>query len=852
MFEGMNVEKEYKLLKPYYEYSQLELVAEIWNHKGLEDIKIVIEHNGKNYELSTTGLNGVLDFLNKYEQVFKELGIPYDTNLNLEVVTDNSVNEQVIEEKGTNTPLENNPSFIEIKISDSSSLQTYFIRMMNKKSEINQEVKLVLNNMEINTVDCNNINDMLVKYSDLIFKEYEQYQTNSLNNKSVNDAVWLFKTPRGNRYDGSEENREEIVSKISEKTREYQLLFSKKDQIDFNNPNEVFNWIVSLTPYINNHALTLPVGVENSEYRSQDKLLIAILNKNGYTSGKKDVHNINDFYNQQIANQIEQLEKYGFFITEYTDMKEEDLSLTTKVVKEEAKLLRYKDRLDYCENKLEELNEYELGNIRTKGGNFNNQIQRLTTEIESLKNNKITEENMQQFSSNIQQVYNIIEKAILDKTLNENEVKIGRAYLNAYSLPTYENILEAFELAQTLSDESILKINLIDGISNLARRYSSKMDEDEIETINSKFESIGVTLIPKSNQDEIIKAKEIELNKIKTIKENRLNNGKSFREKIQNEINMLSAKVEELENKINKVEVKEEQEEVIEEEKPFFENSKLSELAEEGNIFTDSSNIDESHSYLNSDNAKNLGYINNDTEEYSSLVLTEEEIKKDSLFNFTVVKTVKKISKNLYDKISNSQVKEKIQEKFEAMKKFILPTVAYVGLPILAGTSIVAASPAFEQKEDDNQNEKHFESNNEIGDLEEDIKNTIEENNSDVEVSFTDNNQNQVAETNPTFEEMSQKVIDNALTGESAVYTNAVDASQGINAVEETKLYTPSWKNATPSSYYTVENQQAENISKEEAIEKYNNGESIIQKVENDGVGIGYIELNQNESGLTK
>ena len=959
MFENMleRIKKnafKYNLSKPYQEYSQIELANEVMEHRYAEDIKVVIEHNGKSYELYTFGCKNTQDFLDKYRLVFEEIGLSYNTPVvesTPEVVVSEpeNVENSNLDMVNNNTVVDNNINFFDMQVEKDDSFIISFTKMLNKKREINQEVKLNFNGVDINTADCNSVEDMVVKYSNDIINNYVEYYNTCLKDNDVKDAMWLFKTSRGNKYYGNEENKEQIASQIAVKEREYNLLFNKKNSIDFNNSQEVFEWVNSLIPYVNNHALALPVGLENSEYLTQDKLILAVLKDNGYTSQNISINNMDDFYKQFVSFQMQQLEKYGFFVTDYDSMTQEDLSLITERTKDEAKLLKYVDLLDRYENKLLELDEYENGNIGTNGGNFDKQIEKLTNEIEELKVKASNSESIEDISNDLSILYTIIDKTVVDKKLNDVEMKASSSFLDAYRLPTTENILIALNAAQDLDDNSKLKINLIDGITKLTRRYSSTLDDEEIGLIGMQLATIGVSLTPNSHLEDSIKVKEEEINKIKSIQEKRKNNGIASKAKINNNIIKLKEKINELNIKLEKVSIEPVQQvnnvvlennDIVEndieltptQEKPFWENSKLSEIAAEGSIFTDASRIDEDHNWLSADNAKNLGHVagesgqelvsdsdslvldkkplfgfgknktevtsnevdletvseNNQANEVVSeeivqqddqnsdvdlssesnidvssneidtndsdldLVLSEEDLKKDSLFEFKPIKAVKNISKNLYDKISNINFKEKVKNAVEVLKKHAMPVIVSVGLPIIAAAGIVAYSNLDNintpQASDDNQKEDTVEDNIVMGTIEDDIQNTLQNDN----ISFGDTTEDS---TKISFEEQSQNVIDQTLTGESTVYTNAYDAFLGTNAVETSNLYAPSWENATVGDYYTVEDGNLEKISKDEASDLYQNGGNVIQQVENNGVGIGYVELeNQQEqsSGMVK
>jgi len=1078
---------EYKLSKPYHEYSQVELANEVIAHKGTEDTKIVIEHNGETYVLYTIGCNNAEDFLNKYSSVLDKIGLSNvkqeeSDNINsIENNLENAVNNftenqnisNYVTAKGTDFISINNlfeemlnkkmiinqdtvsivngieittvgcesltdmygkysdllknlndsqkqeeikndslsdADKVEIEFDNSKTLYDNFIVMLNKKRETNQDIVLNSDNIQFTTEGCQSIDDMADKYCVELMSNYDKYYNECLNDKNIQNATYLFRVSRGNRYNGTEleADRQRIASEIRTKTEEYNKLFNKKDELDFNNPHVVYDWVKSLAPYINTHALTLPVGLENISYQTQDQLLLSVLRDNGYVDDA-NLKQEQNFYKYMVLEQMQQLRDYRFIPTEYNNVDADSLALTTQVVKDEAKLLKYKDRLDYCQGKLEELNDYEAGNIHSKSGNFDARIAELKSEIEELSSIQDDLNDMQAVNNNLKTSTTILETLRDNGELNGLEIAAVDSFMICQNFPMANNINNALNFAKKLPDNSKVKVNLIDGITNLTRRYLSKLDEDDINAIESSLSDIDVTLGIASSVSQVDKETEIksrleEIEKLNAVKEERINKGIAHKEKIQEEINNLETKIQELNDKLghvvtkpsieteneydfenlkkdsifsfipiisikevpkklydklpekfkkllsnlsvkrilerdlnsynnevyedeitveevidNDIETKEEDEYDFEnlkknsifsfisikeikeipktladkisgkfgalverfkknksdkDENPFWENSNLEEIAKEGSIFTDESRIDKDHSYLGVDNARNTGNIGE-----HDLENEDDNLKKDSLFNFTPIQSVKKITRKLYDKISNFEFKGKVKECVETLKKHAMPTIMAVGLPFLAATAIAATQPnKLDNNIPDDNSKTEDQSDNEVvmGTIEEDIQNTIHENTgnnvsfdnsnttNDNQTNIESNENNEMTQpevsvnddnNNISFDEASKDAISGTLTGESNVYTNAYDAAGGVNVVDSNRLYGPSWENATAGTYYTLESGTLENISKEQAMENYNNGGSVIQRVDNNGVPIGFVEFSnqqENSSGIVK
>ena len=121
-------------------------------------------------------------------------------------------------------------------------------------------------------------------------------------------------------------------------------------------------------------------------------------------------------------------------------------------------------------------------------------------------------------------------------------------------------------------------------------------------------------------------------------------------------------------------------------------------------------------------------------------------------------------------------------------------------------------------------------------------------------VNSSDSNSNTVSD-DKQFEDAISNLNNDILAGTAKVYTQENNAFDGSNYVQHDNLYAPSWQNAEVGAFYANENGNITQISREEAEARYNNGEDVVAKMENDGVGIGFINLdkdNQENIGMSK
>ena len=308
-------------------------------------------------------------------------------------------------------------------------------------------------------------------------------------------------------------------------------------------------------------------------------------------------------------------------------------------------------------------------------------------------------------------------------------------------------------------------------------------------------------------------------------------------ENSQSRFGGIAAKIRELASKKSDNDLKEQNQEYQE-----YAN-KLEQIASEGRIFTDEARVNEENNWMESKTAQSLGALDN-----SDNYLNNE----DSLAKPHIIKSVKKASQKLIEKIRNTKFSEKVSIALNYLKKAKLAVVTGA-IIIAAGVASLGASKNINGTLENNTAViQEYESDNNT-DLNSPTDNIIDQEN---ETEFTNDDANQMQESEATdidFNTQLQNQINEILNGQTGVYTSSDRAISGTDMKMPTSNQIEnSWIMAEPSVFYDAEGNK---ISEADAIEKVENGEQIAARMDNDRGTAGYINVgasNENTSGFTR
>lgn len=221
--------------------------------------------------------------------------------------------------------------------------------------------------------------------------------------------------------------------------------------------------------------------------------------------------------------------------------------------------------------------------------------------------------------------------------------------------------------------------------------------------------------------------------------------------------------------------------------------------------------------------------------------LTPEEYKPQ------IIQSVKKASAKLLEKIKNSKFIELTTKVIEKLREHKVAALAVTSAAFIGIVGMAGISKNNEDKTNTNEiaqtTEQTFETPTESN-IETPIEPAIET--TPVETS-------EVVAT-PTDEETSYKedlsqALSNILNSNSEVYTSA---DRTINNTNGLQPYTESWKNAEPSAYYKIEDNQLQKMNETEANNYYQDGGNVAVRMDNNGTPIGYVSVDQQENTSSK
>ena len=813
---------------------------------------------------------------------------------------------------------------ITISINENENVVELLNRMLELKKENNKEVECNLNGRLLTTTDCESIEEMVVKNDSIILSELEKDREELINNPTVQNAISTF-SARCKHYTGDELDFQQQAHDIQQKEAEFNKKIKELDTLNYDEAINVYNWLNSIVEYVNDPDLYLPTGLDKVEYHTMANYIVKRLEEKGYQKEvSNEINNINDHYKKLISYQLSDLDKYNFFIYYYADnlrdknMLEQPIESKEKTeeVYDIEKLLKEKEEIT---SQLTIIEMYEKGilhnymnriNDQKNSESFDVQKQKIKKQIEELQEKQKNEQPVdviEEFSQARSRLESILYKP--DRFSTEEENDAIRVYYTATAFPGADNVIKALESASSLPDSSEIKVALIDAIVKLVERYPSLKDEEEQKLLNDTLARLN---IQKANFDyeEKINLLNTEILNIEKEQQERIDSMSNKKNKLKSRVDEINTIIEnqnqkqessdEVDEKVDlavpdEIEEENQPEEVeIENPETTIDNSeveeetveenfadKLSEIAEEGRIFSDQSRINPEDSWMEQKTAQYFGKYNdgdlttnNETvqlssenknidENHAEIEETDLELERnmDDLIPMEdkiphAIESVKKATSKLLDKIYQADFKNKIKKCLEFLRKHkIAIATAIIAGSIFAGSIITTAA---EEKVTENSNiNTENETDNSLATSIESIKDTM----SDAQNTIATNvNNSKQEETQPEksedelFEEELQNSINSILGGESKVYISANDAIQNTSGISPTnRQLENSWTNANAGAFY---DSNAKVLTQDEAEDIIANGGEVVVRYDNNGIPIGYAvagqEANQNTSEVTK
>ena len=381
-------------------------------------------------------------------------------------------------------------------------------------------------------------------------------------------------------------------------------------------------------------------------------------------------------------------------------------------------------------------------------------------------------------------------KAIFNNDEYKKAVYSKLRLLEKYNFFVLDRVNNEYDSADTKVEAVKLEIEYLD---NLIKKYQEK----GLENINYHIEELNSDVDKKldTTTDVDVKAK------LLVEKENKLKVYESQKEAILANIDKINVRKNALIAKFNIPVVEEEQ---VEEE---LSNTKKLRLL---------------------DKLKNAI---NTTEEDNKVVEENNEPVEldfsfpdtDTLDNFTPIKSIRSITKELYDKINTSRFKKVLKEAVEKMNLHKKAVIAGFTFTIgLASINVGVTNANTDVK------------------IEAGIEQIVPNN----ETALADSINEEVKETKKiTLDEASMYAKDDVIEGNRDLYTSSDNAIKEENGIVSEHLDMHTVQNATLGSYYKLENGVPEQISKEEALELYENGQSLAQTLDNNGQTIGFVTV---------
>ena len=523
--------------------------------------------------------------------------------------------------------------------------------------------------LNINTHGIETKEEMYDRYYEEIEKEYKenlekltilmydvsnQVDVSGLNQEERNvaavlrSAKYLFEQDRKT-YNTEDDFDEDTYIEVIKKNNELTNILNK--DINWDSSVEVYDWVQEIIPYINIQSVTA-----NGIDKPIDKYLVELLEKHGYTAVKETIVTKDTVCRNLLANQIFELEKYGFVVSEYLECHSTCRRLVSSKVKEIAELEYAKElynvteqRLGYIKNRLESLDENKkqiIDEWYIKNKELDNEVKALTLELND-------------YNDNIE---------VTSKIYRTEETEAKNAYDLVVNEPTKENINKMFDLISRLHDKTYKDKLLTVAYTKLDKYISEGRISNDI--VNFKNHTVGRP--KKENIEKSIAKKEKKIREIKEIKEESLAS-------IEESRNMLNT-AKNKESKNNDIALKE----IVRLKKSLKEKGyidrdleskkiDLTEYENEKKRFTDK--IKEFFNKL----------TKKDKEDDSIVTISETD---ESLIDFVPIDNITKVNKELKTKLDSDLVKSKISSGLNYIDLIVKTSAKEIGF--YAGGVLIA------------------------------------------------------------------------------------------------------------------------------------------------------------------
>ena len=886
-----------------FNYTQEDLAHLVMDNKNSDEVVGIRISDGT--ILDSEGCNTVEEFIKKNENVLTNAGINHDFSeqikqANLVEDKNHSIDfDPVIPKVEVNTE----PEELIVNNTNEKSYSLDFDPVIPKV-----EVNGPINKVESNNEQSEIVEENITKADALEDSKlsYEETLDALLKERNIQIAVSLFKIARGNYYNGTADTEQVKLDTIQKMNNEYVALFNEKENINFNNESEVSEWLNKLVPYINTHALNLNLGI-NVTLESADKYLLEVMEEKGYTD---DINSAVSPEQKKIARKLKELKEYHFFVSDYKNLPEENKNLNSKKTMAMAEINHLDHYLSEGNRALELINK-DLTRIKENTDKEIAHLEAKMIECDTkiMQDGKTEFSDMVETEAekNANDLYLFATKTHEIGDIND-AVKLAQALPDDSKIK--EKLLSSTE--KLFENNTYYEEKFDDETAIERRNYSNQIKKlkENYENIENKYASATVKI---NKNIESVTEKlnylrttyKLEDYKFKTSQNNRIDEPKveetgieynlepekkvgivdKIKDKFTNkkEVNHID---NEYLNKLESIEKVFTDTDSIDKNHEYLSASNARNLGyidtitegpkeevvstiemEEEPIKEEMADVqqekEETHEVkkfeLEKDEKEPVKFENNEEFEFSleddQYDLSIDDLK-DSLKDFVAINSFKQISKDLYEKINQSKVKQVVKKAVEKLNEKKKAACIYLGFAAAIAVGVFVGTNVNGMEKDLQTNisatyDNNSEDNIETNDIE---TNDIETNDVETVVSdkTTDNvNATTAAEEEYTvsFDEAASAAINDVLEGKNEAYKSFADAYTETNAVANSDLYTPSWESATTGEYFVEKNGVMNHISKDEAIDYYNNGEEVVESVKNNNTVIGYINIDKNDTG---
>lgn len=709
-----------------------------------------------------------------------------------------------------------------------------YIQMDSKIMELNNEL-LRLNN------EINNLHNKLIVDAYVTKKEELEEKVSNLENNLNNKLDELHND--GNAYPQMDETVIKLNSEIASLNDSIKELVSKYKNNLLN--DDIFDTIeVSREEVVTNeHVLTN----NTSENMADEK---SVLNSETNEASEnnledKTANNNKEVLDNTIETDLAELERKQVLLNNkailYNKLMSGERTIENgKVIKTDSFVKRKK----ILEQKISELEEKRLS------------AQNLISNSE-LEQQKQSVQGLINYFPEMKDEEPIVLYNNAIKSQNKEDILKAIQAVNTMENELHKNpILEVLNTMLTIDEQKSKNSNLENELAKLTKEKEEllKLEQDTIDMYTADLNATKEELSQVTEQINNLKVQK------ETNKENTTSNIKLSEEdskKVENLPGSSSPTAMIPRNKLE--ETYEERLENAAKEEPIFHDTEMNENSmpvEETNQTEVGLNNNDNN--LNSEQKTTSNEENQDSKQENNeenLDLNLIPKNDDDLdFNLTpeeykpqIIQSVKKASAKLLEKIKNSKFIELTTKVIEKLREHKVAALAVTSAAFIGIVGMAGISKNNEDKTNTNEiaqtTEQTFETPTESN-IETPIEPAIET--TPVETS-------EVVAT-PTDEETSYKedlsqALSNILNSNSEVYTSA---DRTINNTNGLQPYTESWKNAEPSAYYKIEDNQLQKMNETEANNYYQDGGNVAVRMDNNGTPIGYVSVDQQENTSSK